>query len=336
MDRMSMSTSSKVFNMLPPLTSVVVVCQLHVDVAALPHVMQCISVFLDTSPSWTISRACGIGSVRLLDRVVAATTTSRVAQDAFYRQQQFTLGSTQAAIRGDYAVLRWLLRSLPGGLVTKAVEEAARHGRLDVLQWFFDNHDNVFWGAREMEAAAEHDHVQTIRWLEQHAPVTRKVKLLDLAAKNGNLALVKELHESGREQATLATFGVAAAHGHLHVLKWMADHSVAAQRLPPTGPSISMDDAAHRGHLKVVKWLKKRFNGICSAHTMDLAAGGGHLDVVQWLHKHSPAGCTTAAMDFAAENGHLSVVQWLHEKQDRGLYEGSDGWRSEERAPGGY
>jgi len=219
-------------------------------------VMHCISTFLDASPSWTIARACGVGSVRLLDRVVAVTEDSPIARDAFYRQWQFTLGSVQAAVRGDITVLRWLLRYLPGGLVTKAVEQAARHGRLDVLKWLFDNHDNVFWGAHEMEAAAEHDHVQAIRWLEQHAPVSRKTKLLDLAAKNGDLALVKQLHESGREQATLATFSAAADHGHLHVLKWMAEHSVAAQRLPPAVPSISVDEAARRGHLRVVKWLK--------------------------------------------------------------------------------
>ncbi|KAL4166182.1 hypothetical protein KRP22_013447 [Phytophthora ramorum] len=155
----------------PPLVSASVVCRSHPRIAALPHISETISGFLDFSVRWSLPDACGFrsdsGALRLVQRVAAhralhvaeargvlqrltnirtnititrtnmtvASLVVRQEEDVFYRQKLFTLGMAHAAARGDVDVLQWLVRQFPGCYVTLAVEEAAGNGHLKVLQW---------------------------------------------------------------------------------------------------------------------------------------------------------------------------------------------------------
>ncbi|OWY93471.1 hypothetical protein PHMEG_00037128 [Phytophthora megakarya] len=79
-----------------------------------------------------------------------------------------------------------------------------------------------------------------------------------------------------------------------------------------------MDIAAANGHLAVVKWLHFNRPEGCTIAAMNKAASHGHIDVVQWLHSNRTEGCTTKAMDKAASNNHLEVLEWLHANRSEG------------------
>lgn len=81
--------------------------------------------------------------------------------------------------------------------------------------------------------------------------------------------------------------------------------------------------AAARGHLDVLKWLhehgdESEFHA-CSheqinfQRVVDTAAADGYFDVVQWFHDNCDVSCTGSVIDGAAKNGYLDVVKWLHE-----------------------
>ncbi|KAF4137646.1 putative ankyrin repeat-containing domain protein [Phytophthora infestans] len=96
-----------------------------------------------------------------------------------------------AAARGDLEMIQWLLHFQPGGLVTRAVEQAARNGQLHVLTWLKEHHDHVFWGANELQYAIEGNHVEVARWLQENTRPPTKLRAMNSAAANGNLELVQ-------------------------------------------------------------------------------------------------------------------------------------------------
>jgi hypothetical protein len=108
-------------------------------------------------------------------------------------------------------------------------------------------------------------HKKTIIW---------KKSFMDLAARFGQLEVVKWLHENRTEGCTVE----------------------------------AMNKAASNGHLEVVKWLHENRTEGCTVLAMEWAAENGHLEVVKWLHENRTEGCTKGAMDKAAEKGHLEVL----------------------------
>jgi hypothetical protein len=106
------------------------------------------------------------------------------------------------------------------------------------------------------------------------------------------------------------------------------------------GPTTVMDVAAAHGHLEILKLLhevdaaqrKKRKREErdmypnpehcrrCTTKTMDIAASNGHLDVYKWLHANGSEGCSIFAMSSAAANGYLEVMQWLHANRSEGCW----------------
>ncbi|KAE8990066.1 hypothetical protein PR003_g24627 [Phytophthora rubi] len=108
--------------------------------------------------------------------------------------------------------------------------------------------------------------------------------VLDVAAGNGHLEVVKYLHEICQEAA-----GSEEDQDGL-------DTGSESMR---SGDSIFSDDS----------WAEEPTKPGCTAAAMDGAAANGHMDVVQWLHHNRNEGCTMDAMDSAAGNGHLDMVK---------------------------
>ncbi|KAL3657638.1 hypothetical protein V7S43_017443 [Phytophthora oleae] len=74
-----------------------------------------------------------------------------------------------------------------------------------------------------------------------------------------------------------------------------------------------MDGAAANGHLHVVKWLHEHTSGGCTSNAMDGAAEHGHLSLLKWLKVNRTEGCnvTIEAMRKSLQNGHIAVASWL-------------------------
>lgn len=160
--------------------------------------------------------------------------------------------------------------------------------------------------------AAEHGHLDVVRWLWLNVPDVKSAKVLDAAARGGRLDVVKWLHEHGSEGCTTAAMDDAARLGHFEVLKWL--HANRSEGCT----TDAMNAAAGGGHFEIVRWLHYNTQAGCTTRAMNTAAMGGHLDIVKWLHANRSEGCTTAAMNLAACWGKLNVVVWLHYNRSEG------------------
>ncbi|KAL2915795.1 hypothetical protein HK105_204742 [Polyrhizophydium stewartii] len=193
-------------------------------------------------------------------------------------------------------------------------------------KFFFSNLDALLRRIRTRSMHARIKALKAINFnggLDQAAIINGWTDLLDFeepgrigfsAARCGGIAVLENLVDERKvvvlevEHAELA-----AAFGHLELLKWLA------ARMPDGSWSTTvMDWAAGNAHLDCVKWLSANRTEGCSTDAMDDAAGNGHLDSVKWLHDNRTEGCTTDAMDGAAKKGHLAVVKFLHANRTEG------------------
>ncbi len=204
------------------------------------------------------------------------------------------------------------------------LESAIETGNLDMVRLFPDSDFSV----KAMNNAAKHGHLNLVQWLHENRREGCTDWAVVIAAQNGHLEVVQWLYANMRgwsKGCTNRAMNCAAANGQLHMVKWLHENtsSLAVLSLAPGQrrtegcTTRAMDCAAEHGHLHVVQWLHEntRDEG-CTTEAMDYAAAYGHLEVVQWLHENRKEGCTIRAMNWASLHGHLEVVQWLHENCD--------------------
>lgn len=345
---------------LPLLASAVVVGRSH-HVEALPHVVERISAFLDSVAleRWSVPRACEQNDLRLLHRVAAREPHE---MDPHYKKLLASQGLVAAVRNNSLQIVSWLcLEYCPPLIPMKAIEEAARLGKSDILEWLFANHKSALWTKKIAGAAVENGHLVVLQLALPHIETGEVVAELHCrAAQCGHLEVVSWLH-GHRTQSQLSTTALdftgvwdqrvllnTILAGHFEVAQFLVSkgYPLVIDRYRHVGLSASwgnlemirwlltipeakrstgwIDGAAGAGHLHMVKWAHKNLkNDRCSENAMDNAATNGHLEVIKWLHENRTEGCTTRAMDGAAENGHLDTVHWLHEHRNEGCTTGA-------------
>ncbi|KAG5178060.1 hypothetical protein JKP88DRAFT_350445 [Tribonema minus] len=256
----------------------------------------------------------------------AATTVSLVRW-AVINGLTPELAQTSCVRRGSLEGLR-LLRSLYAlPLHAGHAREAARRGRLNLLEWLREN--GCPWDEHTCSGAAEGGHLEVLRWARANGcPWSQEttwaaakgghLEVLQWAAANGcpcdeetcrnaacggHLAALQWLRARGCPWNEL-TCTFAADGGHLRVLQWARAHGC------PWNEGTCAR-AAKRGHLDILQWA--RANGCPWGEcTCEGAACGGHLRVLQWARAN---GCPWDALvcGWAAFGGHLHVLTWLRE-----------------------
>jgi hypothetical protein len=199
--------------------------------------------------------------------------------------------------------------------------EAARNGRLDILQWLSQH--NIYPDRAGTHYAAVRGHLEVLKWLAQMGKFSPTQKTANDAASYGQLEVLKLLaqhntypNEDGANKA--------AHNSYLEILQWMAK----ARNLYPN--QIGIDNAAARGHLKVLQWLAQTKNArpnqnvYPSQEGVNFVAFFGHLEVLKWLAQQNIYPDQNGANN-AAKNGYLEILKWLAQIPPNGIYPDGDG-----------
>lgn len=153
-----------------------------------------------------------------------------------------------------------------------------------LLLKFIYNMDPRIFKIKLEEFMKEGD-IEMVRLIKEYHPID-DIRLGDLAAKTGNLSIIKFLYDDSEEHFTHEAVINACSKGYLDVIKFI--HSVNI-------------------HPKNIDYF--------TPNAMDNAAATCHIEVVKWLHFNRKEGCTENAMNWAAKKGHLDVVRWLYENR---------------------
>ncbi|ETK73610.1 hypothetical protein F441_19902 [Phytophthora nicotianae CJ01A1] len=282
------------------------IVQLHSPPRARPR--------FDWSSEWFFAtkEACKFGDVSVVKWLMEHPVGLRVAE-AY--QHHHSAGPEHffclAAEGGHLAVMKYLHEQGYSDNFKDAAVLAVRNNHLDTLKWLLDTHDFHTYGFM-VEEAARHRRISILQFFHHNISSGDREFLppfrhaIDVAATNGHLDTVKWLHETRSDGCTSLAMNSAAGNGHLDVVKWL--HANRTEGCT----TRAMDRAAGNGHLEMVEWLHRNRSEGCTTNAMDLAAANGYLKVVKWLYVNRSEGCTVKAFEKAMQNNHLRVAWWLH------------------------
>lgn len=162
---------------------------------------------------------------------------------------------------------------------------AARHGRLNVLQWAHKNGADIL-GYSFLSAAANKGHLHVLRWLHDQGANVHAEGLLIRAAEEGHFDVVEWLVQQGVNATVYGNTAIVQAvrANNMPMMRWLIQH----------GADVSMDDnqvmriAVVRMHWDIVKYLVEEcgVNVTCNDNfAMACASGHGDLEMVAWLRE---------------------------------------------------
>ncbi|EGG22277.1 hypothetical protein DFA_04395 [Cavenderia fasciculata] len=210
-----------------------------------------------------------------------------------------------AARNGDIEMVLYLINNLKVRCFNFTLKEVLDKGRLDIFQILYDHYKEKsdIWTKDIMDCAAKNGYIDIVKLLHFNRTEGPSRGAMVGAAAMGHFDVVKFLHEHRTEGATRVAIDYASQNGHIDIVKYLYQHRSEG------GTTDAMDLAAGNGHYEIVKYLHEHRSEGATTTAMNRAARNGYIDVVKFLSEHRTEGATTDAMDLAAQNGHIEIVQ---------------------------
>jgi hypothetical protein len=187
------------------------------------------------------------------------------------------------------------LQQLRGMSAVQRLEYAASKGHLPLLRAVHKMLDEPLWAEEGLTCAT---------YTEASAIVLGAISRI--AANNGQLHVLRYLHDGVGCPLDVDTCSSAALGGHLDCLQYAHEHGCLWD-------DDTCSSASYGGHLICLQYAHEHG---CSwdDDTCSSASYGGHLDCLQYAHE---SGCpwNDRTCYKAAERGHLNCLQYAHEHE---------------------
>jgi uncharacterized protein len=207
--------------------------------------------------------------------------------------------------------------------------EAIRAGDADAVITKLDADPSLASAKNESGISAVLMSIYTRRFEIRDLLLSRGAVLeLNDAAAVGNLDRVKELVRTDGALARsfspdgFAIFALAAAFGHLEIVKFLAEHGADTNAIATNGSGYNaLTGAVASGHTEVVRWLLE--HGANPNHRYGpgyspflTAAANGHLEILKLLLARGADPQATSddgksALALAKERNHVAVAEFL-------------------------
>ncbi|KAF0717458.1 Aste57867_2273 [Aphanomyces stellatus] len=242
------------------------------------------------------------------------------------------ISMNKIAAKGHLTTLEYV--HLHGGRCsTKAMDLAASHGHLDVVNWLH-THRSEGCTVYAMDAAATNNHMAVVQFLFSHRTERCSTNAMDGAAANGLLAMVQWLHQHTHAGCTTDAVDFAARGNHVEVVQWllanrsegcstqapllaaqnghlaMAQWLLETRKMPSTAAAIAKW-AAKFGQVDALRWLVDRYSDAAGPDLLEYAATGGQVAAVEWILHNIPLGCPPCAIRVVNRRHRRRIVRLL-------------------------
>ncbi len=235
-----------------------------------------------------INAACVDGHVEVVQWLLRESSDIGISFDDDSSFDDLDDGLIAAASNGHYEIIQ-ALPITPNWWVHAAQLAAIQHDHLDILISLYERTGKWF-SMMTMDEAATCGNLGIVQWIFENGEDINEKESVECAARHGHLEIVKFFCENGEDaREGYNIIDVAAENNHLHIVQWAYTNTN-----PTICTTAAMDKAAGNGHLKVVKWLHFARSEGCTTAAMDNAYANGHFDVVVWLHTNRREGCSSS------------------------------------------
>lgn len=286
-------------------------------------------MFWDVRASWRYYSTCKEVWASLPEEVRVWSSSKTCVMDSetvmqwFLNQGCFPSKDllSDAASTGNLKILE-VCRRNGVELSNLLMSTAAQNGRVDVLEWLYEN-EELEEGLEECmlvdfsaEMACVSGYLGVVKWMHSKGCIWNNYRCARAAATGGHLELLKWLRWEDWEfddslGRTLVGCGLQC--GHLEVLKFVYDEGFETTFVP----GCSMDSAVKRGHLECLKFVEARFCSLDYHRCAVVAARHCQIEVLSWLRLEI-LGSTAAFSNLddaiceeAASRGHVGVLKFV-------------------------
>ncbi|EGG22276.1 hypothetical protein DFA_04394 [Cavenderia fasciculata] len=213
-----------------------------------------------------------------------------------------TEGSTNnamdwAAENGNIEMVKYLHQHRSEGATTYAMDLAAKNGHIEIVQ-FLSEHRTEGCSQEALNYAARNGDIEMLSFLVDTVKIKCQLDTLKESLENGHLDTFHFIynHISNNKKNdkilwTTEVMDLAAKNGHIEIVKFLSEHRTEG------ATNRAMDMAAGNGHFEVVKYLHFNRTEGATTYAMDYAAQNGHIEVFKFLHEHRTEGTTVMAMN---------------------------------------
>ena len=175
--------------------------------------------------------------------------------------------------------------------------------------------DNMHWGTEDEEGSvmdkvwfcwnvAETNKLELLKWVREVKKCEWDEETINVAAKKGNLEMVKYCVEN-QCPVDEHVCACAAGGGHLECLHYLHEEAGA-----PWDEDTAAE-AADYGRLHILEYLVERKYNKYTERACMYAAWKGHLDCLKFLHETAKAPWDAEAVRGAYESEHPECLQYL-------------------------
>jgi len=178
---------------------------------------------------------------------------------------------------------------------------------ISTLEFAWENRENKSLPPRRFSyRVAETNKLELLKWIREEKKCEWDGWTISMAARQGNLEMVKYCVANKCPTSIDAdACGNAAQNGHLECLKYLREEAKV-----PWGWTTAAW-AAKNGHLHILEYLVERKYDGYDEHACDYAAKYGHFDCLKYLHETAKAPWLDTAVRGAHRNKHPDCVQYL-------------------------
>jgi len=209
-----------------------------------------------------------------------------------------------AAENGSLDILKYILRTKPGGLSELTADSSVEGGHAACLQFAYENDGRGPYDGDHAGQCASEGHISCLEYLHTLDLVKDREDLCTAAAKFGQTEVIIYLRKVGCAWDEETTHE-AAGGGHLDCLKYLIRNGCPWDE-------TCWNWAIMYGELDVLKYLHSLDCAWDASSTLQ-AALWGQLECMRYMHEE---GCPWdgRATHAAAHDGHLHILQYIYEQ----------------------
>jgi hypothetical protein len=180
-------------------------------------------------------------------------------------------------------------------------------GLLLILQWMYER--KYHFDNKLINIAASNGHLDIVKWIYEKTDNISiyNEKIISHAANNGHLDIIKWAITDPYFTVSPFILIDAAENGHLHILKWAYENQ---QTLFKTTIYSIICSIIENGHLNIFKWIQENINFDITDNLLNKIVEHKQLHILKWILPNIRV--DKKIIQIIVDHGQIDIIEYLY------------------------